>query len=695
MSLREIAQQLANGTKIPPHYIADLDVIPAAAFIKNRDGVCLSCNRAFELVMNMPRESIIGKTSAQLHPPGQARTCLDEDREVIESRGLCRYRASFKMSDGAIIEADVLKAPLQDAQGEIVGILIVIAEESRGKRPRRIRAIEEIRKLSQAVDQSPGIVMIADTDGRITYVNAKFTEVTGYTFAEVAGLSPGDCLKSGVHPDSFYNEVWETIRSGREWRGEFCNKRKNGEHFWSLNSISPVKNAAGKIVYYLSIQQDITEQKAMEEALRVSRDTLSLAAELAHLGPWHFRPDKRCFEFGDEFYAVYATDTAREGRYMTPEQYAREFVHPDDAWMIEKEVQAATEHRGPHYTSRVEHRIIRRDGQVRTIAVNISIIKDADGKAVLWYGANQDITEQKQTERALEQRNDELRDALGKLQQTQAQLVQQEKMAGIGHLAAGVAHEINNPLSFVVSNFSTLQNYLRRITEMIDAYKDLCRRARTETAGSLQQFADTIQTIEKKNRLDYIMGDLAPLIAETGEGIERVANIVKALLLFSRVDHQEIFEDYDLNAGIKNTLIVARNEIKYVATVEEDLGNIPEIQAVGGKVNQVLLNILLNAAQAVKAKTPGDKGLIRIRTYRNAESVYCAIEDNGTGIPERIRNDIFNPFFTTKPVGQGTGLGLSISYDIIVNRHRGEISVASEAGAGSTFTIRLPIRQDA
>ncbi len=825
MAKRAVTDRQADKrSELPPPYIADLDVIPAAAFIQDCDGVYRDCNKAFELFLNMPRERFIGKGPRDLYPPASVRKGRAEDREAMKAQGVRRLQTSFRTADGRISTAAILKTALKDDRGEVVGLLGVFpdalpdpavaareelrqrAEEAlqksealnksvmdsvhfgifvldpqmriiganrfmredfraidlslapfcyefingEGAQPcqecparkafrdgrlhesvyrqagkegagdrffrlvaapikddkgavtsvvemseeitRRVLAEEEIRKLSQALDQSPGLVLIAGTDGRITYVNAKFAEVTGYTAAEVIGMTPRECLKSGVHPDSFYNEIGETMQAGREWRGEFCNRKKNGALFWTLASISPVKNAAGEIAYYLSVQHDITDQKEMEEALRVSRDTLALAAELAHLGPWRFRVDKQSFEFNDEFYAIYGTDTAREGRFKTPEEYARDFCHPDDAWLVGREMQKALASQGC-YSTQVEHRILCRDGQVRTIVVRINIVKDADGRPLLWYGANQDITEQKATERALEERNAELREALQKLRETQAHLIQHEKMAGIGQLAAGVAHEINNPLSFVVSNFDTLQRYVGRVAEMVAAYRELNRRVREEEAGPLRGLADRIEALERQTRLDYILGDLKPLFAETGEGVDRVANIVKALLLFSRVEHQEVFEEYDLNAGIRNTLTVARNEVKYAAVVEEQLGKLPPIEAMGSRVNQVLLNVLLNAAQAIRSKQAGTPGVIRIRSWRDKDSVYCSIADNGTGIPEEIRKDIFNPFFTTKPVGQGTGLGLSISYDIVVNGHNGAITVDSEAGSGATFTIRLPIRQ--
>lgn len=447
----------------------------------------------------------------------------------------------------------LLASPIKDDKGNTVAA-VELTEDITA----RVRAEEEIRKLSQAVDQSPSLVIITDTDGCITYVNAKFTEMTGYTLHEIGGMTPR-VLKSGLQDGAYYRKLWETVKVGREWKGEICNRKKNGELFWVLSSISPVRNLEGKVAYYLAIQQDVTEQKNFEATLQ--------------------------------------------------------------------------------------------------------------------------------------RQNLEIQRTLTKLQQTQTQLVQQEKMAGIGQLAAGVAHEINNPLGFVLSNFETLRKYMGRLAEMINAYRQLHRLAKQETSAGLKAVGEELDELEKKNKLDYIMGDLEPIFAETGEGINRVENIIKALRLFSRVDQQDSFEEYDLNASLKTTLIVARNEVKYIAEVEEDLGDIPTIKAMGGKINQVLLNIVLNAAQAIKTWHSGSGGLIKIRSYADSENVYCAIADNGPGIPDEVRPNIFNPFFTTKPVGEGIGLGLSISYEIIVSKHHGDILVDSKPGLGATFTIKLPIKQ--
>ena len=293
-------------------------------------------------------------------------------------------------------------------------------------------------------------------------------------------------------------------------------------------------------------------------------------------------------------------------------------------------------------------------------------------------------------QREVEETNGELSLALTTLQQAQSKLVQQEKLAGVGQLAAGVAHEINNPLGFVSSNFSMLQRYVERLCELIEAYKNALEQAEVEEA--VQEIAAGIREKEKSAKLELMLEDLPELFEETKDGIERIGKIVKALRVFSRVDSLEQFGEYDLNSGLDTTLIVARNEIKYVAKIEKKLAPLPMIQAIGSQINQVLLNFLVNAAQAIQSEGREGQGLIRIQTSQEDGWVRCSVYNDGPPIPENIRHRLFEPFFTTKPVGKGTGLGLSISYEIIVQKHHGEIFFTSGEG-GTEFVLRLPIMQ--
>lgn len=277
-----------------------------------------------------------------------------------------------------------------------------------------------------------------------------------------------------------------------------------------------------------------------------------------------------------------------------------------------------------------------------------------------------------------------------KLKRTQSQLIQKEKMAGIGQLAAGVAHEMNNPLGFVTSNFNMLGEYVKRLLDLIAAYREFVQGMSGDGDDEIKEAILQLRQLEKQKKLAFLLEDLQPLFSESKEGLARVGEIIKALRIFSRVDVANQYEDYDLNAGVETTLVVARNEIKYVADVSTDFQDIPTAKAIGGQINQVLLNLLVNGAQAIKAAQLADKGMIRVTTFADGDCIGCSITNNGPVIPKDIQNRIFEPFFTTKPIGEGTGLGLSISYDIIVNQHGGKISFVSTPDEGTTFTIKIP-----
>lgn len=288
---------------------------------------------------------------------------------------------------------------------------------------------------------------------------------------------------------------------------------------------------------------------------------------------------------------------------------------------------------------------------------------------------------------------EKLQSTLTKLKYAQAQLIQQEKLAAIGQLAAGVAHEINNPLGFVMSNFETLQNYAQKYKKILTLYRDCVKCYKKNNSSENDDIIVAIENMERKEHIEFIIDDLDELINDSMEGLTRVSKIVQGLKRFSRNIKPNTFEEYDLNKGIMDTLLIARNEIKYNANVETYLADIPNIKAIAGEINQVILNLLINASHAIKAKKV-DNGLIKITTYSDSEFVYCKIKDTGIGISEENKMKIFEPFFTTKPMGEGTGLGLSIAYDIIANQHHGDILFESEEGQGTEFVLKIPIYYD-
>lgn len=283
--------------------------------------------------------------------------------------------------------------------------------------------------------------------------------------------------------------------------------------------------------------------------------------------------------------------------------------------------------------------------------------------------ANQKLWREKQEQVAL----------IKKLEDIHNQLLQSEKMAAIGLLAAGVAHEINNPISYVQSNLRTLKKYVASLFELITLYESaevaLCKNSEAFTQA--QQF-------KREKDLDFLRQDLANLLAESQEGITRVKTIVQDLKDFSHVD-QATWQWTDLNHGIESTLNVVWNELKYKARVVKEYGRLPEVRCLPQQLNQVFMNLLVNAAQAIE-----ERGTITIRTFARDDRVNIVISDTGSGIAPANLSRIFDPFFTTKPVGMGTGLGLSLAHTII-EKHQGSIEVESELGKGTTFHIDLPI----
>ncbi len=293
-----------------------------------------------------------------------------------------------------------------------------------------------------------------------------------------------------------------------------------------------------------------------------------------------------------------------------------------------------------------------------------------------------------------------LKDTVTKLEQAHAKLVQSEKMASVGLLAAGVAHEINNPIAFVTSNLNSLKRYHRDIFGVIDAYAKLSKDKSSESLD-----LESLKSIHDKLPLDEIKNDIEQILDECRDGLSRVRKIVENLKGFSRTNETQL-QQADLHSELDRTLDIANNAIKYKADVSKVYGDLPEVECIPSQINQVFLNLLVNAAQAIN-----DRGTIKIETFSGplpgnlqqpaSGSASCVpedlwvcvrISDSGTGIdPENLQH-IFDSFYTTKPAGEGTGLGLSLSYEI-VQRHGGHIEVDSSLGKGTSFSVWLPVRQ--
>jgi signal transduction histidine kinase len=347
-------------------------------------------------------------------------------------------------------------------------------------------------------------------------------------------------------------------------------------------------------------------------------------------------------------------------------------------------------------------RLIRANPQLRDIPVIfISALEDVADKVKAFQSGGSDyVTKPFQTEevlarvsthvalyraqRNLHEREEALRRNLveleaahAKLKEMSSQILQSEKLASIGQLAAGVAHEINNPIGFVNSNLGTLKIYVEKMLIALSAYE----KSEEEMSGETRE---SLIALKKKINLDYIREDIASLLAESMDGMQRVKRIVQDLKDFSHVDETGM-QLANLEQGLDSTLNVVWNELKYKAEVVKEYAGIPDVLCIPAQLNQVFMNLLINAGQAIE-----ENGKITIRTGQDGDTVWVEVEDTGKGVKPEHLNRIFDPFFTTKPVGKGTGLGLSISFGI-VQKHGGRIEVKSEEGHGAVFRVVLPL----
>ncbi|HAN09915.1 MAG TPA: hybrid sensor histidine kinase/response regulator [Clostridiales bacterium] len=291
-----------------------------------------------------------------------------------------------------------------------------------------------------------------------------------------------------------------------------------------------------------------------------------------------------------------------------------------------------------------------------------------------------------------------------KIKDTQFFIIQKEKLVAIGELAAGIAHEINNPVGYVQSNVQTLKKYVDIIRNLSKEYEILIndffvestiekiQRVLSEEEKEIITKLQNMDVQKERMKYDFIISDLDELFKESFDGLDRVTEIVQSLKNFARQDKINLIKPEDITKIMDETLIIAKNESKYYVDIYKEYEeNLPEVGCIRNQIVQVFLNIIINAIQAIKTQGKSEKGNLYIKIYKDQDNIVCSIKDDGPGIGDSIKSNIFDPFFTTKDVGEGTGLGLSISYDLIVNKHKGEIILNTELGKGTNFIIKIPI----
>ena len=427
-----------------------------------------------------------------------------------------------------------------------------------------------------------------------------------------------------------------------------------------------MRDVSGTLLGTMVVMNDVSQLRQVELAARESEQKLQLALEGGRQATWEWWPLTGDCLLPPRFFELLGYPPQEP---LTTYAAWVGLLHPDDQQVI---LNAITHQFATNDFGEFEYRMMGQDGAYHwLLGRGMVVARDDLGHPLHIIGTNMDVTDRKHHEQ-------ELAEAYGQLKAAQSQVVQQEKLATIGQLAAGIAHEINNPVGFIQSNLVSLGRYIEKILEYLRR-----ERAMAEMSMPPDDFAALVR-LWKEAKLDYVTRDITDLITESRDGIDRIKGIVQDLKSFSRKDCEQTGR-VNLNDCLDSTINLVWNEIKHVADLQRQYGDIPPVAGNPQKLSQVFLNLMVNAVHAME----GSSGTLCIRTWEENGTVMVTIRDTGHGIPAETQRHIFEPFFTTKDPGRGTGLGLSIVNDIIA-KHGGTIAVESTVGTGTMFTIALP-----
>ncbi len=557
--------------------------------------------------------------------------------------------------------------------------------------------------LRQIVDGAPVASFVIDKSHHVTHWNRACERLTGFAPRQMIGTDEAwrafypnarpllaDLIVDGASEQellALYGDratFSALIPGGFEAEAFFPHFGTDGR--WLFFTAAPLRDGNGQIVGAIETLQDVSQRHRAEEELlrhqvqleqRVQERSAELATSARELTAFIDnapigvvytsagkvqRANRKLAElFGYPHTTVFGV--AGADFYLTPEDFA-------ELDRVAGPVLARGE--SLHHEMWMRHA----SGRAIWVQVNGHVADPAHTQQGTWW-MMQDRTEMRSAQQQLQARFEELRETNRKLEETQNQLLQADKMASIGQLAAGVAHEINNPVGFVSSNLNTLRQYVDGLLSLVDAYAGAAAGLGQPQAAALDRLRDEVE-------IDYLKDDLPKLLDECSDGLGRVKKIVQDLKDFSRLDQAE-WQQADLNAGLESTLNVVRHEVKYKAEVVKQLGAMPPVTCLAAQLNQVFLNLIVNAVHAI-----AERGVITLSSGTQDAWAWVQVTDTGCGMTEDVARRVFEPFFTTKEVGKGTGLGLSLSFSI-AQKHNGVIQVHSAPGQGSSFRVWIPI----
>lgn len=597
----------------------------------------------------------------------------------------------FFISMRYVTRSQVLDARLSESskkQAEIMQANENLAREITYRQQAEKSLSQEKNLLKSLISAIPDLLFYKDLNSAYLGVNQAFEKFTGEKAADVFGKQT--C--------SLFDEA-RTLLNIQQDQAVFKSRNTmqfdqwihfpDGRHILLETKKTPYYSDEGNIIGLIGVSRDITAHKKMEMDLAEQHERLELVIKSTNIGLWDWNIQTGETIFNERWADIvgYSLEELAPVSIRTWQH----LVHPDDLStsnaLIDK-----------HFSGEIEYydcecRMLHKSGKWVWIHDRGKVVSwGKNGNPLRMLGTHADISYRKRAEEELRLAHDTLEQRVlersREIEQMHSQMVVQEKMASVGQLAAGIAHELNNPLNFVSLNFITLSEYFEHIIDVLQSYRHLIFRLETLLPSDPE--TKIVRTKEAEINLEFILEDTPALFRESRRGFERIARIIKSMRDFSYVNHSGDFTFFNINNGIDDTLVIARNEYKYIADVATDFGDLPEIRCLPEQLNQVFLNLIVNSAHAIQTLDKTDKGRINIRTWHDNSHIYCEFADDGPGIPPEIQNRIFEPFFSTKPPGRGTGLGLSICYDIIVEKHQGKLTMHCPESGGTIFLITLP-----
>ena len=689
--LRRRVEQLEaelRDTRFVQTLVRSLDIhFHLPMFWKDRDLSYRWANEAYARSIGHRREEISGRKDAELLPSDESELRREEETRILQS-GQASSVTVRRVINGVTSAFELFRIPVVDDKQTVLGLIGI--ERDITEQAAVIAELEQDRLLLEVLmDTLPDSIYFKDIENRFVRINRSTAAKFGIPHPKDAiGKTDFDIFSAEHASEAFEDEkrILETDQPviAKEEKETW----PNGRVSWVSTTKVPVHGSDQRLLGTFGVTRDITVRKQAQMALEASerryRELIENANDIiyTHDLKGQMLSLNRAVEIASG-YTMDDIDHLNVRDLVAPEHL------PHALDMTRKKLEGIP-------TTTYELDIIGKDGRRIPLEVSTQILYE-DGKAVAVQGIGRDITERKRAHEALrhqaqllaeqahqlEERNRDLSKAYRDLQDAESQLIHSEKMAAIGQLVAGLAHEINNPAAFVLTNLTTIG---RDIDDIL-AYAKVCEDAADSLIRTDKSVATLLQSAREEHGVTDAIKEIGQLLDSCRSGMHRVRDLVANLRSYSRIDTRGSFDIADLAQGIEATLVLLRPMVPKSVSVEVLPSNAPAVECNLGQINQVFMNLIANSIQAVE-----NSGRIEISIERGDDGVTVRIVDNGPGIAPEIRSRIFDPFFTTKDVGKGTGLGLTICQKII-DAHHGRIECDSIPGNGTQFRVWLPLRQ--